>query len=489
MIFAQIVMGIFLMQALCCASFDKKALSSHIRALASDEFDGRAPMTDGETITLSYLEQEFSRMGIKQLPHLTSYRQAVPLARIKTDIVGPITASGISLKPHEDIVITSESKIEAVTINNVPLVFVGYGITADEFGWDDYKNIDVTNKIVVSLVSDPGLSSPTLFKGNDTTYYGRWIYKLEEARRRGALGALIIHETEAAGYGFHVVQQKNSQLVLNDQNQRLLVQGWLSLDAATKIFAEANSNFEAMKHKALSPGAAVTNLGSLTMKAKNTVTLGQSYNMCGLIEGENSQEYGVISAHWDHLGSLIDQQGNKSIYRGAIDNGTGLASLLELGRYFSQRKPKKNLLLCSFTAEEQGLLGAKYFVENPPIPLTSITGMLNFDCLNVGQKTNTVTFYGPKDNKLYPLLRDQAAKQGRSVIKDPQGSKGYFYRSDHFPFVLQGVPALLFMDLGISNPDYLHHHYHQPSDAHDTSWPLDGMVQDLHLFKNVLERL
>jgi Zn-dependent M28 family amino/carboxypeptidase len=479
------------MHALSCTSFDKRSLLHHIKTLASDEFDGRAPMSSGEEQTLLYLEQEFTRLGLKQLPGWQGFRQAVPLARVNTDILGAVKFGELILEPGKDIVITSESLSEQIDLENVPVVFVGYGITADTYHWNDYANLDVKNKIVVTLVNDPGFASPSHFKGKDMTYYGRWTYKFEEAKRRGALGALVIHETEAAGYGFQVLQHKSSQLIINkpDDPQDLLIQGWLSLDAAKRIFATAQLNFDQIKNKALSPHHTAVQLGTISIKAKNRTTFGQSYNVCGYIEGKEPKDYIALSAHWDHLGSQINTLGHKEIYRGAIDNGTGVSAMLELARHFSQDKPNKNILLCSFTAEEQGLLGAKYFVEHPPMPLNAIKAMLNFDCLNVGAKTKSVVFYGPHDNKLYPLLHQEVARQKRSLIKDPNSEKGYFYRSDHYPFIEKNVNALLFMDIGITNPDYLHHHYHQPSDAHNDNWPLDGMVEDLQLFKNLVMRL
>jgi Zn-dependent M28 family amino/carboxypeptidase len=261
----------------------------------------------------------------------------------------------------------------------------------------------------------------------------------------------------------------------------------LSLLAAQRIFQSNQYNFAAMKQRALGSGGATMTLGKLSMKAKNSIGFGNSYNICGYIEGHDTETYTVLSAHWDHLGSRNNTDGHKDIYRGAIDNGTGVAALLELARHFQQNKPKNNLLMCSFTAEEQGLLGAQYFVNHPPVPLSSLKGMLNFDCLNVLKPTKNVVFYGPESNQLYPLLKKSAAAQARSIIKDPNASKGYFYRSDHFPFIQKQVPSLLFMDIGISNPSYLANHYHQPTDQHDPSWQLDGFVQELELFKNIIE--
>lgn len=486
---AKMLSGIVLIGIMSCASFDKKILSHHIKTLASDEFDGRAPMSLGEEKTLRYLEHEFRKMGAKTLPHWTSFRQAVPIARIKTDVIGPVTLSGLNLLPHEEIVITSEALKENLNLNKIPVIFAGYGITAPEFAWDDYKNLDVKGKIVVTLVGDPGFMSPELFNGKDVTYYGRWTYKHEEALRRGARGIFVIHETDAAGYGFHVVQHKESQLKLNNNQSGLEIQGWLSLDAAKKIFRKAGFDFDDMKKKAIYSNLNEVKLGLINININNHIAFGESYNICGYIEGKNNKEYTALSAHWDHFGSKLNSEGLREIYRGAIDNATGVSALLELGRYFSRHKPPKNLLLCSFTAEEQGLLGAKYFVEQEKNILNSIVAMLNFDCLNVGEKSQPVISYGPTNNKLYPLIKAEAAKQARSLIKDPNGEKGYYFRSDHFPFAQVGVDVALFMDIGVSNPNYLLHNYHRPSDAHDEKWPLSGMVEDLAMFKNIILRL
>lgn len=484
-----LAVGGLLMQLSSCASFDKRLIHDHIKTLSSDEFDGRAPMTDGELKAVSYLEDSFRRYGLKPLEKLQGFRQAVPLARIHTDVTAPILLSNVVLRSSQDIVVTSNALQDSIKVKDVPVIFVGFGINAPEYNWNDYQNLNVRGKIVVMLVNDPGFYSPNLFRGKDMTYYGRWTYKFEEAARQGALGAFVIHETDAAGYGFHVVSHKSSTLKINNTSDGLLLQGWLSLEATNNIFQSRNQSFYTLKQQAIKKDNTHLDLGSLSLQAKNSIALGKSYNVCGYIEGHDTNHYTALSAHWDHLGSITNAHGHKDIYRGAIDNGTGVAAILELGRYFSKNKPKKNLLLCSFTAEEQGLLGAQYFVEHPPIPLESIKGMLNFDCLNVDSSNKNIVFYGPKTNSLYPLLVSVTKETNRTLIDDPNASKGYFYRSDHFPFIQNQVPSLLFMDIGISNPKYLTHHYHQPTDAHDPSWPLDGFMQDLELFKQLINRL
>jgi len=477
------------MTLISCTSFEKKKLHHHIKTLASDDFLGRSPMSEGETKTLHYLEGQFNQMAIKPLLGLKGFRQPVPLASITTEILGPVSISGLELSPVKDISLNSSTLKERIELNDIPVIFLGFGIAASEYDWDDYKNVDIKDKIVVTLVNDPGFYKPEYFRGKNMTYYGRWTYKFEEAKRRGALGALVIHENEAAGYGFHVVSNKSSNLRINDKGDGLTIQGWLSLDAAKQLFAKTGKNFDENKTAAINKTGAPIPLGTLSMRAKNTISFGNSSNICGYIEGTNTNEYTVISAHWDHLGSKSNEQGGKDIYRGAIDNGTGVAAIIELARHFSKHKPARNLLICSFTAEEQGLLGAQYFVESPPVPLKSIRGMLNFDCLNVGNEREDIIFYGPEENTLYPLLKEIAAVKKRVVLKDENASKGYFYRSDHFPFIQKKVPALLFMDIGVSNPEYLTKHYHQPSDAHNPNWKLDGMIADLEFFKLLIERM
>lgn len=484
-----LALGGLLMHLSSCTSFDKRLIHNHVKMLASDDFDGRAPMTAGELKAVSYLEENFRTYGLKPLPKFQGFRQSVPLARIHTDVTAPILFSNMILKPSEDIVVTSNALQDSIKIKDVPVVFVGFGINAPEYSWNDYQNINVKGKIVVMLVNDPGFSSPNLFRGKDMTYYGRWTYKFEEAARQGALGAFVIHETDAAGYGFHVVSHKSSTLKINNTSDGLLLQGWLSLDATNNIFQSMHLNFGALKQQAINKANTHADLGILSLQAKNAIALGKSYNVCGYLEGHDTNHYTAISAHWDHLGSTDNTQGKKDIYRGAIDNGTGVAAILELARYFSKNKPQNNLLVCSFTAEEQGLLGAQYFVDHPPVPLSSLKGMLNFDCLNVDSPNKNIVFYGPKTNSLYPVLVSVAKEADRGILDDPNASKGYFYRSDHFPFIQNQVPSLLFMDIGISNPKYLTHHYHQPTDAHDPSWTLDGFMQDLELFKQLINRL
>lgn len=487
-----LTMSLIVTGHLSAAPFDKEAIRDHIRTLASDELQGRAPMTLGEDRTIQFVTKQFEKNGLSKIPGWNSFLQDVPLIQIKTSVLDKPKLGSRLLETGTDITITSAAQVD-LNIADVEVIFVGYGISSQDWEWDDYKDIDVKDKIVVMLVNDPGFARSDLFHGKEMTYFGRWTYKLEEAARRGALGAFVIHETDAAGYGFQVISHKMSYLGLDSsQNKGLQVQGWLSRDATVKIFADAGQNFEALKMSALRPGGATTRLGSFSLTAKNTVSRNVSRNVCGMVKGKSKpDEYVLLSAHWDHLGMKSREDGTTEIYRGAIDNGTGLAAVLELSRVLAKQesKPDRSLLFCSFTAEEQGLLGVKHFIDNPPISLEAIQGVLNFDCLNVGKKNESVLLYGGNQGQLDQVLSQEVKKQGRKVVSDPNSEKGYFYRSDHYPFVQKNVKSLLFMDIGFSEPDYLQRRYHQPSDAFDSNWTLDGMLQDLELFKAITLRI
>lgn len=464
------------------ASFSKDEVRATIQTLASDEYEGRAPLTEGEIKTLHFLNHKFKTLGLKPLNGQTSYECDVPLALIQTEVKHSPQIGKLDLVPGKDITIHSKSLASEEILKNTDVVFVGYGISSPEWKWDDYSNLNVKGKIVVVLVNDPG------FRGKEMTYFGRWTYKLEEAQRKGAVGAFIVHETHAAGYGWNVVSRGNVDYVIDENVDRpLKVHGWISEDAARKIFQASGKDFDQLKKTASQKPGMIANLGKFQVSIRNNIKKGISKNFCGFREGQSlPNEFVMVSAHWDHFGKK-QENGKTEVFRGAVDNASGVAALLELARE-SSAKPKRSLLFCSFTAEEQGLVGAQYFASHPPIPLNQIKGMINMDSLNVGKETSKVLLFGGEEGKLDQLLVQTSNSLGREVVPDPDPEKGYFFRSDHYPFVKKGVPALLFLNIG-NDPQYLKQHYHQFSDSYHPEWPLDGLIQDLKLFAELMRRL
>lgn len=480
------------------ANFDKDRIRKHIQTLASKEFEGRAPLSAGEHKTVAYLTDEYKALGLKPLPGKDQFYDDVPICSVKTKVKPKgIRLGSATLAPNVDIALQSNSKKQILSLQNVDVVFVGYGIVSERWNWNDYANIDVKGKIVVTLVNDPGFATgdPSLFNGKDMTYFGRWTYKFEEAKRRGAIGAFVIHEDAAAGYGWDVVASRDDGHAILDEGKAtdsFPMQGWLHANAARQLFAQLGLNFDTEKRKATSRGYMPVKFhkGAFSIDADNTVTCAKSKNICGMLEGKaNPNEFVLISAHWDHLGKKIDANGQTHIFAGAIDNASGVAAMFEIANYFKNKELKRSLAFCSFTAEEQGLLGAYHFLKKPPMPLKQIKGMINFDSMNMGDRNPEIVGYGDSDNPLMTLLTDKAKQQGRRVIPDPHGEKGYFFRSDHYPFVMRNVPALLYMDIGFTDPNYLKNGYHKETDVYHPSWTLDGLIQDLTLYSSIIEEL
>ena len=480
------------------ANFEKDRIRRHIQTLASKEFEGRAPLSPGEQKTITYLTSEYRSLGLKPLPGTNQFDADVPICTVKTKAkANGIRFANATLVPNVDIALQSNSKKPNLALQNVDVVFVGYGIVSEKWNWNDYANVDVKGKIVVTLVNDPGFATgdSSLFNGKDMTYFGRWTYKFEEAKRQGAIGAFVIHEDAAAGYGWDVVSTRDDGHAILDEGKEtdsFPLQGWLHANAARKLFAQLGLDFEIEKRKAASRGYIPVKFhkGAFSINADNSVTCGKSKNLCGMIEGKTSpQEFILVSAHWDHLGKKVGGDGQTHIFPGAIDNASGVAAMLEIANYFKNKDLKRSLAFCSFAAEEQGLLGAYHFLQSTPMPLKQIHGMINFDCMNMGEPNKEIVGYGDSDNPLMALLTEKAKQQGRRVISDPNGEKGYFFRSDHYPFVMLNVPALLYMDIGFSDPDYLKNGYHKESDVYKPSWTLNGFVQDLNLYASIIEEL
>ncbi|MFC1539783.1 M28 family metallopeptidase, partial [Candidatus Latescibacterota bacterium] len=492
-------------------SITPQDLASDIQILASDEFEGRGPATRGEEKTIQFLKEEFEKLGL-QPGNGNSYFQEVQLVEITTDSNTRLTVRGknktTQYKYADEFV--AGTKQESVQVQNSELVFAGYGIIAPEYGWNDYADIDVTGKTVVILVNDPGFATQdaSLFNGKAMTYYGRYTYKYEEAARQGAIGAFVVHETDAAGYPWDVLKNSFSRpkfgLASPDDNEdRIEVKGWMAEESARAIFQQAGLDYDMMKEQALKPNFKAQLLGlKASIALNNTIRHVTSNNVLAVLPGrERNDEYLVYMAHWDHFGIDSTLTGDL-IYNGALDNATGTAALLELAEAFAKLPtyPDRSLLFLAVTAEEHGLQGAKYYAQNPVYPLNCTVAVINMDGLNIWGPMRDVTIIGYGNSELDDYVIDVASTQGRTVRPDPEPEKGYFYRSDHFNFAKQGVPAL-FPDAGIDHrehgaewalkqrDDYVANRYHKPSDEYDPNWDLSGMVEDLKLLFKVGYRL
>ncbi|MFQ5691341.1 MAG: M28 family metallopeptidase [Gemmatimonadota bacterium] len=484
-------------------------LAAHIQVLASDEFEGRAPASPGEDKTIEYVKGQFERIGLEP-GNGDSYFQEVPLVSITTDPSATLRIEGgggsSALAYGTEFMGWTKRVIDRVDVKESPMVFVGYGVVAPEYGWSDYEGLDVKGKTVVMLVNDPGFATgeEDMFHGRAMTYYGRWTYKYEEAARQGAAAALIVHETEPAGYPWDVVRGSWSgpqfDLVAEDANlSRVKLEGWLTLESGRKVFAQAGLDYDSLKAAAARPGFQAVPMGlTASVSLRNTVARSTSHNVLGVLPGsERPDEYFVYMAHWDHLGRDPNLEGDQ-VYNGALDNASGTAALLELAEAFAslEPRPKRSVLFLSVTAEEQGLLGSKYYATHPVYPLDRTVGAVNMDGLDIWGPMRDVTVIGYGNSELDDYLAEAAARQNRVLRPDPESEKGFYYRSDHFEFAKQGVPAL-YTDAGIDHvergeeygrrmrDEYTALRYHKPADEYDPSWDLTGAVDDVRLLFRV----
>ncbi|HCH44263.1 MAG TPA: peptidase M28, partial [Algoriphagus sp.] len=457
---------------------------------------------------------EFQKLGLEP-GNGDSYIQEVPMVSILTQPSETMEIQSakekISLNGLQDYVFWTQRTDSAVSFQDAEMVFAGFGIVAPEYGWDDYKNIDVKDKIVVVLVNDPGFGTEdaSFFKGNTMTYYGRWTYKYEEAIRQGALGCLIVHNTIPAGYGFNVIQNSwnSSKLYLDDRGKegyKLAFEGWVTLPTANRLFEMAGLNERELLAKARKPDfqAIPLNLkASSSMKVEATNNTSQ--NVVAKLTGEqNPDEYIVYTAHWDHLGVGKPDASGDSIYNGALDNASGTAALLALAKAFKESKtPNRSVIFLAVTAEEQGLWGSAYYAQNPIYPLEKTVANINMDGINPYGKMKDVSVIGVGQSEMEELLDVELEKLGRYSAPEPNPVAGYYFRSDHFNFAKVGVPALYF-HTGIDHVEkgkeygkelqdqYTAEYYHKPSDEYDSSrWNLDGAVDDVQLLYNIGQNL
>ena len=499
-------------------AFDPARLDAHIKTLSSDAFEGRGPATAGEQKTVAYLIDQYKSAGLEPGGDLVNgqrqWTQKVPL--LKSDIVGdPIItfqqgSKGNRLRQGPDIAIRSPLNGQSqVRLENAPMVFVGYGVTAPERGWDDFKGVDVKGKVIVTLINDPDFEGGEGdFGGKAMTYYGRWTYKYEEAARRGAAGVIIIHETDPASYGWATVQNSNTNTMFdivrqNPAETHAPVNGWIQLDQAKTLMKNAGLNFDtlkaAAKRKDFQPVDLKTKM-SVTLNAKTEVIT--SYNVAARLTGTTRPDETVIySAHWDHLGVGQPDANGDNIFNGAVDNATGTAHVLEQARVFAAGpRPQRSILFLSVTAEEKGLLGSEYYAANPLYPLSKTVGVINTDSMGIYGPAKNYSISGLVKLDLLDMLVDEGKKVGRYFSPDPRPEAGGFFRSDHFPFSKEGVPAISFRsgnDLvngGVERgnaltADYTAKRYHQPDDEWQPGWDYSGMIGDANLLHSLGLRL
>lgn len=495
-------------------------LHQHIRTLSSDAYEGRGPGGVGETLTVAYLTRQFQSLGLVPANPDGSYTQKVPMVGIQSQTSAQLTLNGTTetLTYPQDFVAWTPRPTDHVKVTDSQLVFVGYGVKAPEYHWDDYKSADLAGQTLVMLVNDPQIVQKdntselddNFFKGKEMTYYGRWTYKLEEAARQGAAAVILIHETGPAGYPYFVVVnswgRENFTLKTPDGNaDDVPVAAWFSFNRARTTFAQLGHDFDDLKQQALKPDfTPLTLAAKVSFQLDNSVREISSQNVLAKVPGADPKkrdDHIIVTAHWDHIGRNEKLEGDQ-IFNGALDNATGVAGLLELADVIKSMDPPlaRSVLFLATTGEEQGLLGAQYYAENPFVPMAKTIANINIDGLNQWGRTRDVVLIGRGSSTLDTLVEDAAKAQNRVIKGDPESEKGYFYRSDHFQFAKQGVPAL-FLNAGIEylgkessfgamkRKEFRENDYHKVSDEIKSDWNLTGAVEDLELLAQVVYRL
>ena len=514
--FLALLLGISILITSCSDSLSDTTdgrLRHWISTLSSDEFQGRAPGTEGGKLTKNFISKTFKDLDLE--PVKGSYFLEVPTSEITLKDSSYLTLSfrGNDRKmiAGKDAVFWTKQAREYRKIRDSEVVFVGYGIVAPEYNWNDYEGIDVRGKTVVILVNDPGFATGKLrlFNGKSMTYYGRWTYKFEEAARQGAAAAIVIHEEEPAGYPWSVVENswQGPQLDLQRDDlgsDRVILEGWIRDSTLNDVLNFTGFNYDALKEIALEKTFSAFSLRGLTLNSEihNKVRYLQSHNIAALKKGTSqSDEYILFMAHWDHIGLMDGAQiGQDNIYNGAVDNATGVAAVLELAKRFSEIETKRSMLFLAVTLEESGLLGSEYFAKYPPFDLSNIVAGFNYDAILPTGLTNDMIVVGYGASELEDLLEDELTKSGRYVNPDPNPEKGYFYRSDHISFAKRGVPVLYssggfdLVDGGrekgfLIAEQYQIEAYHGVEDEYDESWNLDGLNQSIDAIFNVSNKL
>ncbi len=492
------------------------ALLAHIKTLASDEFEGRSPGTKGEELSIKYISDQFRSIGLKPGNPDGSYFQEVPLAGIKSEPKMVLAVAGkqpVELKYPDDFVASSARLQPEIKVDNSDLVFVGYGVVAPEYGWDDYKGVDVRSKTILMLINDPAVPDPKdpskldekMFKGKAMTYYGRWTYKYEIAAQKGAAAAIIIHETEPAAYPWQVVRSSwaKENFELDNPNKNMdavLARSWITLDVAKKLSADCGQDFDALKKSAITKDFRPVALNAkANIEIKQALRSFKSHNVIGEFEGADPKlkdEYIIYTAHWDHLGHHPELQGDQ-IFNGAVDNASGDAAVIALASAFPKAgsPPRRSILFMCTTAEEAGLLGAKWYAEHPLYPLEKTLADINIDSMNVWGKARDIEDVSYGFSTMDDALAAAAQRQGRKAIPNSRPEKGAIYRADNFEFSKAGVPSL-YIGKGehlMSRPEngplrsdeFDLKDYHQVTDEVHADWDLSGAVQDVDLLFEV----
>ena len=478
-----------------------------IESLSSDNMQGRNPGTEGGQLAKNYISEQFSLTNLKTFDN--SYFHEVPAVSSTVKDPSFFTISfrdrDRKLNYGSEVVFWSKRNIKNQKIDSSDLVFVGYGIVAPEYNWNDYEGIDVSGKTVVMLINDPGFDTGrlNLFNGRAMTYYGRWTYKFEEAAKQGAAAAIIIHEEEAAAYPWSVVENSwtGPQLDLQRKDlgmSRTILESWISIDVADEIFTFTGFNYDLLKEFALDKTFQAFEMKglSLTSNINSDISYFSSHNLIGYKEGVSKpDEYLIFMAHWDHLGVNKDLTGDQ-IFNGAADNAAGVAAVIELARKFDQVQTERSIIFTALTLEESGLLGSAYLAENPPVDLANVVAGFNFDRILPTGKTKDMAVIGYGASELEDILEAELEKEGRYINPDPNPEKGYFYRSDHISFAKKGVPVLYAddgFDLEIGGIekgfneiyDYTNYRYHGVDDEYDPSWNLEGFEQTINTLFNI----
>ena len=495
--------------ALETPTFDAKRLSDEVKTLSSDAFEGRGPATAGEEKTVAWLIEQFKAAGLQPGGDLVDgkrgWTQAVPLLR--SSIVGKpdvsVSVGGVKQALEQGGPIAVRAAVDgstSVSVKDVPLVFVGYGVDAPERKWNDYAGVDLKGKIAIALVNDPDFETGEGdFGGKAMTYYGRWTYKYEEAARQGALGMLVVHETEPASYGWATVKNSNTNTMFDvvrkdPRSAHPTIEGWIQRDFAADLFKRAGLDFDALKKQAQQRGFKAVELKGATFAANYAVDseVITSRNVVGRIEGAKRPDETVIySGHWDHLGVGAPDAEGDTIYNGAVDNATGIAALIEIGRAFAQApRPERSVVMLAVTAEEKGLLGSEYYASSPLYPLAKTVAVINMDALSPGGVARNFSTTGSAKSDLLDALVAEGKAAGLAYVTDQHPEAGLFFRSDHFPFAKRGVPALSYgsgddlVEGGkaageAEGKDYNQKRYHQPADEWRAEWTFASMAHDL----------
>ena len=501
---------LLLLLAGCAPESDFEKYKEHVKTLASDEFEGRKPGTLGGEKTKNYIANHFESLGLSSFGG--SYLMPVNLTGINLIVDESyfnlsVNGQKLDLDYRTDFVYGTTRQTKEVAFEDSDLVFVGYGVNAPEYEWNDYK-VDVKGKTVVMLINDPGFEiKGTEFNGKAMTYYGRWTYKYEEAARQGAAGVLIIHETAPASYGWGVVEGSWSGEQLNltfaDQNLgRSALEGWITLDLAEQLFAEMGTSYAEMKSLALSKDFQPVAMEGMKLSSKmiNSIRTSDSHNVVGYVEGsEAPEEFVLIMGHWDHLGVDTRLEGDQ-IHNGAVDNATGTAAVMHMAETFAKRQPKRSIAFIGLTAEESGLLGSAYLVENAPFEYRNVIGGLNLDAFPAIGKSKDITIIGYGASELEAVLDKHASVQGKYLAPDKSPEAGFFYRSDHINFAKKGIP-MIYADPGIDlvnggiekglelAKNYTANDYHSPTDEVRDDWDWEGIEQDMDIFTNFVDDL